>query len=278
MNDFRLSPNGAGDLLQPFFQRPMDTILADPELLVALDNLIVGLESGAHRAAAPGQQGEGWQAVPWIKTAILAGFRSTPEVAMGDGFFDRSAYPPRRLAASDGVRHVPGGSAVRRGAHVAPGVVMMPPSYVNVGAFVGCRTMIDSHVLVGSCAQVGEDVHLSAGVQLGGVLEPAGAVPVVVESGAFVGAQCGIFEGVHVGSRSVLAPGVHLTGSTPLFDLVHETTWKGRVPEGAVVVPGSRPARGSFAEAQGLSVYAPIIVKYRDPATDVATALEEALR
>ena len=266
--------------LKVFFDRPMNTVLADTGLPERLEQVTAGLESGLLRAASP--DGDGWHAVPWVKTAILAGFRSTDVVAMpggaADSFFDRSAFPARRLDASDGVRLVPGGSAVRRGAYLAKGVVVMPPAYVNVGAHVGERTMIDSHVLVGSCAQIGHDVHLSAGAQIGGVLEPPGALPVVVDDWAFIGAQCGVFEGVQVGRRAVLAPGVQLTSSTTIYDLVLETTWSGRVPSGAVVVPGTRPATGSFAEAHGLTLYAPVIVKYRDQSTDAATALEVALR
>lgn len=272
--------------LRDYFDRPFDRILDDPSLPAALDQVLDGLERGEIRAAVrrshPGDGGDfnPWAAVPWVKTAVLAAFRSSPTIAMDPRgrAFDRAAFPVRRLSLEDEVRWVPGGSAVRRGAHLAPGVVMMPPSYVNVGAFVGARTMIDSHVLVGSCAQIGADVHLSAGVQVGGVLEPPGAVPVVVEDGAFLGAQCGVFEGVRVGARAVLAPGVQLTASTDLYDLVEETTRRATVPAGAVVVPGSRPAGGAFAEARGLAVYAPVIIKYRDASTDVATALEGALR
>ncbi|MEI6876069.1 MAG: 2,3,4,5-tetrahydropyridine-2,6-dicarboxylate N-succinyltransferase, partial [Spirochaetota bacterium] len=183
---------------------------------------------------------------------------------------------PETLASN--VRLVPGGSSIRRGAYVAPGVVMMPPAYINVGAWVGAGTMVDSHALVGSCAQIGERVHLSAAAQVGGVLEPAGARPVVVEDDCFVGALSGLFEGVVVRRRAVLAPGVILTGSTVLFDLVKGRELRGEVPEGAVVVPGSRPARGDYATTRGICLYAPCIVKYRDADTNAATALEEALR
>ncbi|MDA8020012.1 MAG: 2,3,4,5-tetrahydropyridine-2,6-dicarboxylate N-succinyltransferase [Thermoanaerobaculia bacterium] len=267
--------------LKTFFSRPMEEILVDADLVPALEAVTAQLESGDLRSAEP--DADGWQAIPWIKTAILAGFRSSEIVrieggAVGGPAFDRAAFPARRLEESAGVRLVPGGSAVRRGAYLAPGVVVMPPAYVNVGAHVGERTMVDSHVLVGSCAQIGRDVHLSAGVQVGGVLEPAGALPVIVEDRAFLGAQSGVFEGVQIGRRAVLAPGVQLTRSTTLYDLVLETTWQGRVPNGAVVVPGSRPATGAFAESNGLTLYAPVVVKYRDASTDAATALEEALR
>jgi len=216
-----------------------------------------------------------------VKTAILAGFRSTTtqEVPGWQGpCFDRTAYPPRAFTLEDGVRLVPGGSAARRGAYVAPGVVIMPPAYINVGAFVDEGTMVDSHALVGSCAQIGKRVHLSAAAQVGGVLEPAGARPVVVEDEAFVGGLCGLFEGVVVKRRAVLASGVVLTASTRIFDLVNERELTGVVPEGAVVVPGTRPASGAYALNKRLSLSAPCIVKYRDDKTDVSTALEEALR
>lgn len=269
--------------LEAFYQRSDREALADRDFVAAHGALIQLLEAGELRAAQRTEAGA-WEAVAWVKRAILLGFRGfeLEEVdgAPGSGgpSFDRGAYLPRRLRLEDRVRMVPGGSAVRRGAHVAAGVVIMPPAYINVGAWVGTATMIDSHVLVGSCAQVGAGVHLSAGVQLGGVLEPAGSRPVVVEDGAFLGAQSGVFEGVVVGERAVLAPGVSLTGSTVIFDLVQDMTRRGRVPAGAVVVPGTRPARGAYAESQGLALYAPVIVKYRDATTDAATALEESLR
>jgi len=266
--------------LQSFYSRPMEAILADPRLTEVFSEFLDGLESGALRAASPDAQGA-WHANAWVKTAILAGFRSTPTVAVGGWpgpCYDRAAYPPRAFVLGDGVRLVPGGSAVRRGAYVAPGVVMMPPAYVNVGAFVDEGTMVDSHALVGSCAQIGKRVHLSAAAQVGGVLEPAGALPVVVEDDAFVGGLCGLFEGVVVRRRAVLAPGVLLTASTRIFDLVNERELTRVVPEGAVVVPGTRPASGVFALNKRLCVSAPCIVKYRDDKTAASTALEEALR
>jgi len=266
--------------LQAFYTRPMEAILADPRLAEVFSEFLDGLESGALRAASMDAQGV-WHANAWVKTAILAGFRSTPTVEVGSWpgpCFDRAAYPPRAFVLADGVRVVPGGSAVRRGAYVAQGVVMMPPAYVNVGAFVDEGTMVDSHALVGSCAQIGKRVHLSAAAQIGGVLEPAGALPVVVEDEAFVGGLVGLFEGVIIRSRAVLAPGVLLTASTKIYDLVHGRELVREVPEGAVVVPGTRPASGDYARAAGLSLSAPCIVKYRDPRTDAATALEEALR
>lgn len=242
--------------------------------------LLDALESGEVRAATRDAEGT-WHADPWVKEGILAAFRLSEVVAVPGwpgGARDKELLLPRDPGPADGVRLVPGGSAVRRGAHLGAGVVVMPPSYVNVGARVGVGSMVDSHVLVGSCAQVGQRVHLSAGVQLGGVLEPVGALPVVVEDDAFVGAQCGLFEGVVVRSGAVLAPGTLLTSATVVHDLVHGRAVTGEVPAGAVVVPGSRPARGDYAAAQGISLYAPCIVKYRDAGTDAATSLEEALR
>ncbi len=266
--------------LQAFYQRPMETILADPALPEAHADLLLALELGAARAAEPDGDGA-WHANFWVKTAILAGFRST-RTALVPGWpspaFDRTAFPPRDFSLADGVRMVPGGSSVRRGAFLAPGVVIMPPAYVNVGAYVGAGTMVDSHALVGSCAQIGQRVHLSAAAQVGGVLEPAGAVPVVVEDDAFVGGLCGLFEGVIVRRRAVLAPGELLTATTRIYDLVHGRELTREVPEGAVVVPGSRPASGAWAKAAGLALAAPCIVKYRDGRTDAATTLEEALR
>jgi 2,3,4,5-tetrahydropyridine-2-carboxylate N-succinyltransferase len=229
-----------------------------------------------------------WRVHAWVKRAILLGFRMGTLVEMSEGrtlrFFDKDTWPVKPLAVGDGVRVVPGGSAIRDGAYVAPGVVCMPPMYVNVGAYVDEGTMIDSHVLVGSCAQIGKRVHLSAAAQIGGVLEPAGALPVIVEDDVLVGGGCGVYEGTIVRRGAVLAAGTILTGSTPVFDLVKGATYRRtaeaslEIPAGAVVVPGSRPAAGERAAALGLSVYAPVIVKYRDAKTSAATALEEALR
>lgn len=252
---------------------------SERETLERVEELLAGLEDGSVRAATRDADGT-WHAHPWVKRGILAAFRHSETVEMDwpGGAVDRSLVPARRLGLADGVRVVPGGTSVRRGAHLAPGVVVMPPSYVNVGAHVGAGSMVDSHVLVGSCAQVGTGVHLSTAVQLGGVLEPVGARPVVVEDDVFVGAQCGLYEGVVVRSGAVLAPGVSLTSSTTVYDLVEQREVRGEVPAGAVVVPGSRPARGDYADVLGLSLYAPVIVKYRDASTDAATTLEDALR
>ena len=219
-----------GDL-ESFFCRAAEVVLADAAWPAAHASLLAALESGRLRAADRVELGD-WVARAWVKQAILIGFRGTslatyPDPGATGDFVDKTAFPPRRFELADGVRFVPGGSGVRRGAHLAPGVVVMPPAYVNVGAFVDRGTMIDSHVLVGSCAQIGRRVHLSAGAQIGGVLEPAGARPVVVEDEAFVGGLAGLFEGVVVRRRAVIASGVVLTASTPVFDLVRERIWSG---------------------------------------------------
>ncbi len=268
------------ELLRAFFDRPVEAYAEAPECPAMHQILLACLEAGTVRAATRGADGV-WRANTWVKHAILCGFRRTSLTEMeGPGFpmFDKTAYPPRHFSLPDGVRLVPGGSAVRRGAHVAKGVVIVPPAYINVGAFVDEGTMVDSHALVGSCAQIGKRVHLSAAAQVGGVLEPAGARPVVVEDDAFVGGLVGLFEGIVIRRRAVLASGVVLTGSTVIHDLVQGRELRQEVPEGAVVVPGSRPASGDYAKARGLQVSAPCIVKYRDERTDAATALEQALR
>ncbi len=267
--------------LLEFYSRGDEELAGDPGWETAHEALLTALESGALRAAERGPDGS-WGAVEWVKRAILVGFRRSTTVAVGvaagTAFFDRAAYPARTLGLEDGVRLVPGGSSIRRGAHVAAGTVVMPPAYVNVGAFVGAGSMVDSHALVGSCAQVGQRVHLSAGAQLGGVLEPVHAKPVVIEDDVFVGALVGVFEGVVVRERAVLAAGVVLTAATVVYDLVEERELRGEIPPGAVVVPGSRPARGAFAREHGLQLAAPVVVKYRDERTAAATVLEEALR
>lgn len=238
------------------------------------------LESGEAVSAERAPDGS-WRAVPWVKRGILAGFKAAPIVpfpAWPGGARDKASYPPREIGEAEGVRLVPGGTSVRRGARLGRDVVVMPPAFINVGAWIGDGTMVDSHALVGSCAHIGAGVHLSAGVQIGGVLEPAGARPVVVEDGAFVGALAALLEGVVVRERAVIAPGTILSAGLPIYDLVHGRILRGEVPAGAVVVPGSRPAAGAFAESQGLRLAAPCIVKYRDAKTDAALALEEALR
>lgn len=265
--------------LRAFYDRPHTDAAADARLDEMHAALLKALESGAIRAAEPAA--DGWVVNAWVKNAILAGFRGTPTIempGMGFSFVDKAGYPPRSFVLKDGVRVVPGGSTVRRGAFIGKHVVVMPPAFVNVGAFVDEGTMIDSHALVGSCAQIGKRVHLSAGAQIGGVLEPAGARPVVIEDDAFVGGLAGVFEGVVVRKRAVLASGVILGASTTIFDLVEKRELRGEVPKNAVVVPGSRPASGGFARDAGIQLSTPVIVKYRDSKTNAATALEEALR
>jgi len=245
------------------------------------------LSCGEIRAARRGPDGT-WHAESWVKQGILLGFRMGTLVDLSVDetlrFYDKDTFPVRRTTLAERVRIVPGGSTIRDGAYVAPGVVCMPPMYVNVGAYVDEGTLIDSHALVGSCAQIGKRVHLSAAAQIGGVLEPVGAVPVVIEDDVLVGGGCGVYEGTLVRERAVLAAGTILTGSTPIYDLVNERVLRRpaggvlEVPAGAVVVPGSRAAKGNFAAAEHLALYAPVIVKYRDARTDAATALEEALR
>ena len=272
---------------------PSGTALpADAEGIVM--QLLALLERGDVRAAERGSDGA-WTAVPWVKRGILLGFRAGRVVAMPDegresdvdapaAFFDKHLFPPRALTLRNGVRVVPGGTSVRRGAYLAPGVVCMPPAYVNVGAYVGAGTMIDSHALVGSCAQIGERVHLSAAAQIGGVLEPVNAAPVVIENDAIIGGNCGVYEGTIVRARAVLGAGVVLTRGTPVFDLVRERVYRAEgghpleIPEGAVVVPGARSIRGDWAASEGLALQTPVIVKYRDEKTDLATALEQWLR
>jgi 2,3,4,5-tetrahydropyridine-2-carboxylate N-succinyltransferase len=259
----------------------------EAEVRHAVNDLLDALNTGAARAAAPDADGV-WHAHSWVKQGILLGFQigamedySTPAFP----FFDKDTYPLKPLTMADGVRLVPGGSSIRTGAYVAPGVVCMPPMYINVGAYVDEGSMVDSHALVGSCAQIGKHVHLSAAAQIGGVLEPVHATPVVVEDDVFIGGGCGLYEGCIVRSGAVLAPDVTLTASTRLYDLVNETVITStddqplEVPERAVVVPGSRQVQGSdFAAEHGLALYAPLIVKYRDEKTDAATVLEDALR
>lgn len=252
----------------------------------AVADLLAALEAGEVRAASRGDDGR-WAANAWVKQGILLGFRVGGIVDMSAppfSFFDKDTYPARAFTGADGVRIVPGGSTVRRGAYVAPGVVCMPPMYVNVGAWVGAGTMVDSHALVGSCAQIGERVHLSAAAQIGGVLEPVGAAPVVIEDDVFVGGGAGVYEGTVVRAGAVLAAGVILTRGSRVYDLVNETVLGAsaehplEIPAGAVVVPGARAVAGDFGREHGLSVAAPMIVKYRDARTDASTTLEDALR
>ncbi len=257
----------------------------DRELFEEFKN---ALRRGIVRAAERDESGE-WHTNRWVKQGILVGFRMGKMAIMSSPsdtfrFFDKETYPLRPMSLADGVRVVPGGSTIRDGSYVASGVVCMPPMYVNVGAYVDEGTMIDSHALVGSCAQIGKRVHLSAAAQIGGVLEPVGAMPVIIEDDVLVGGNTGVYEGTIVRERAVLASGVILTKSTPVFDLVNETVLKSEggkpleIPADAVVVQGSRNISSGFGKENGLSLYAPVIVKYRDDKTDASTQLEDYLR
>lgn len=254
-----------------------------------LAEFLNALESGEVRAVWPDPQAStGWRVERWVKEGILAAFALSEELDLPVGpfvFRDRNLLLPRE-SLPPGIRVVPGGTAVRRGTYLGPGVVIMPPAYVNVGAFVDAGTLVDSHALVGSCAQVGKRVHLSAAAQIGGVLEPVGALPVIVEDEVFVGGGVGLYEGVLVRRRAVLAAGVVLTASSRVYDLMQGEVHRADpeagdplvIPEGAVVVMGSRPAPGPFAQEEGLSIATPLIVKIRDERTEARTALEEVLR
>ncbi len=244
------------------------------------------LNRGEIRAAERSTDGT-WTVNSWVKQGILVGFRMGSLTDMSAAplrFFDKDTYPTRPTSVDDNIRIVPGGSSIRDGAYIASGVVCMPPMYVNVGAYVDEGTMIDSHALVGSCAQIGKRVHLSAAAQIGGVLEPVGAVPVIIEDDVLVGGGCGVYEGTIVRERAVLAAGTILTGSTPVYDLAREMIYQKapdrplEIPAGAVVVPGSRNVRGETGRAWGLALYAPVIVKYRDEKTDRSVQLEDYLR
>jgi 2,3,4,5-tetrahydropyridine-2-carboxylate N-succinyltransferase len=253
----------------------------------AFETLKTELNAGRTRAAEPHGDGR-WTVNAWVKQGILLGFRLGRLAPAAEGgpfpFFDKDTYPLRPIRPEDGIRIVPGGSSIRDGSYLAPGVVCLPPMFVNVGAYVDQGTMIDSHALVGSCAQIGRRVHLSAGAQIGGVLEPAGALPVIVEDDVVVGGNCGVYEGTIVRQGAVLAPGTILSGGTVVVDLVRNQTLRREgdrpleIPAGAVVVPGTRPVRGGTGRDLGISLYAPIIVKYRDEKTELAVRLEELLR
>lgn len=251
-----------------------------------LDSFLLALEQGLLRTASRDASGT-WRVEPRIKQGILLGFRLGDIVAMGDAalpFADKDTFPVQTFGPERKVRVVPGGSSVRRGAYVAPTVTIMPPAYINVGTYVDEGTMVDSHALVGSCAQIGKRVHLSAAAQIGGVLEPIGAMPVIVEDDVFVGGNTGIYEGTIVRERAVIGAGVILTSSVQVYDLPNQRVLSAskdsplEIPAGAVVVPGARPARGEFAKEHGISLSTPVIVKYRDEKTDSKAALEGALR
>lgn len=256
------------------------------EAIRVINFLLTALEKGEVRSAERDDMGV-WRANEWVKRGILEAFRHGQLQDFASGalsFVDKDTIPPRKFRKAEGIRIVPGGSSIRRGAHIGEGVVMMPPAYVNVGASVGKDTMIDSHALVGSCAQIGKRCHLSAAAQIGGVLEPIGQTPVVIEDDVVVGGNAGIYEGTVVRSKAVIGAGVVITGSTPVYDLVRGQIYRKteesslEIPYGAVVISGTRPMKGDFAEEHRLSVMTPVIVKYRDDKTDAATALEDALR
>ena len=254
--------------------------------LVEFNKVLDALEKGELRVAE--KVNGTWKVNQWVKEVILAGFKLGAVTDMSEGqfsFFDKDTFPVRKFEAADGVRIVPGGSSIRRGAYLAPGSIVMPPAYVNVGAYVGEGTMVDSHVTIGSCAQVGRNIHISASTQIGGVLEPAGALPTIIEDGAFVGGNCGIYEGTIVEEGAVIASGVVITSSTAIFDTTTGEFIKrnadGRivVPRNAVVVSGSKPIiRDSKPLASGVHLYCPVIVKYRDEKTAGSVHLEDMLR
>ena len=253
--------------------------------MMGFEEVVGALEEGRVRVAE--KTADGWKVNAWVKEAILEGFRLGKLVDMSKeeySFFDKDTLTLRRFSLDDKVRIVPGGSSVRRGSYLAPSVIMMPPAYVNIGAYVDAGTMIDSHALVGSCAQVGKNVHISAGTQIGGVLEPAGALPVIIEDNAFIGGNCGIYEGTLVGESAVIGSGVILSKGTALYDattgefIPKSPSGQTVVPSGAVVVPGSRPIVKGPGKEDGIHVSTPVIVKYRDGRTEASVELETLLR
>ena len=269
--------------------------IGDPAAMTAFLSLREALERGQVRSASPDPASPtGWRVNPWVKQGILLGFRlgTLEEMPAGGPTFpvgtlvyvDKHTYPARHFTAADGIRLVPGGSSVRAGAYLARSVVCMPPMYVNAGAYIDEGTMVDSHALVGSCAQIGKRVHLSAAAQIGGVLEPVNASPVVIEDDVLVGGNCGVYEGAIVRKGAVLAAGTILTRGTPVFNLVNGEVLRATdelpliIPENAVVVPGSRAVTKGKGQAWGLSLYAAVIVKYRDDKTSLSTTLEDLLR
>ena len=258
-----------------------------PAAMSAFEELLAALEWGEIRAAELDPESPtGWRVNAWVKQGILLGFRLGHLVPSGDGLpcIDKHTYPVRRFKPEDGIRVVIGGSSIRAGAYLAKGVICAPPMYINTGAYVDEGTMIDSHALVGSCAQVGKRVHLSAASQLGGVLEPINASPVILEDDVLVGGNCGVYEGTVVRRRAVLAAGTILTRGTPVYDVPNGVVHRASaempliIPEGAVVVPGARAVSKGKGQDWVLSLYTPIIVKYRDEKTDLSTALEDLLR
>ncbi len=256
------------------------------EARIIFEEFKVKVNSGEIRSAE--KVGDSWKVNLWVKKGILVGFRlgKLVDLSINENFrfIDKDTFPLKKITLEDKIRQVPGGSSIRDGAFVGESVTLMPPMYINVGAYVDEGTMIDSHALVGSCAQVGKRVHVSAAAQIGGVLEPIGAMPVIIEDDVFVGGNTGIYEGAIIKSRAVIASGVILTGSTKVYDLVNETVISASqesplvIPENAVVVSGSRPAKSRFAKENGIQIYTPVIIKYRDNKTDASTVLEDSLR
>ncbi len=248
------------------------------------------LNSGAVRSAEPDSSARsGWRVNAWVKKGVLLGFRMGAVVDMSvdaarQPFLDKATFPVKQFSTSDGVRIVPGGSSIRDGCFVGRGVTCMPPMYINVGSWVGDGTMIDSHALVGSCAQIGKNCHISAAAQIGGVLEPVGALPVIIEDDVLVGGNCGVYEGTVVKRRAVLGSGTILTRSTPVYDIVRGEVYSATddeplmIPEDAVVVAGSRAITHGPGKEWGVSLYTPVIVKYRDSKTDAKIQLEDLLR
>jgi 2,3,4,5-tetrahydropyridine-2-carboxylate N-succinyltransferase len=277
------------EAVEHFFAQGAQAI-GDAEALKVFLELRKELEAGRVRAAEPdAATALGWRVNAWVKRGILLGFRLGQMVDLSSGgealsFVDKATYPARRFTPQDGVRVVPGGSSVRSGAYVASGVVCMPPMYINAGAYVDEGTMVDSHALVGSCAQIGKRVHLSAAAQIGGVLEPVNASPVIIEDDVLVGGNTGVYEGTVVRSRAVLAAGTVLTRGTPVYDVVRGEIYRATaqtpliIPSGAVVVPGSRAVTSGKGKDWGLSLATPVIVKYRDEKTELSLALEDLLR
>ena len=272
--------------IDELFSRRTETY--DHEFFTAFDELKAALNHGRVRAAEPDPNApSGWRVNGWVKKGILLGFRLGRVVNMKPAdsqFRDKHTFPLKHLPDNQNIRVVPGGSSIRDGCYLARNVTCMPPMYINVGAYVDEGTMVDSHALVGSCAQVGKNVHISAAAQIGGVLEPIGALPVIIEDEALVGGNCGVYEGTIVGKGAVLAAGTIITGSTPVYDLVRDTVHRRegdvplRIPDGAVVVPGGRAVTKGRGKELGISLYTPVIIKYRDEKTDQAVRLEELLR
>jgi 2,3,4,5-tetrahydropyridine-2-carboxylate N-succinyltransferase len=257
------------------------------EALAAFDQFKLALGRGEVRAASRQSDGQ-WSVHQWVKRGILLGFRlgGIIDCSINESFrfYDKDTYPLKNIGLHDGVRIVPGGTSIRDGAHLGTGVTIMPPAYINVGAYVDDGTMVDSHALIGSCAQVGKRCHISAAAQIGGVLEPVGAMPVIIEDEVLIGGNCGVYEGAIVRERAILASGVILTAGTPVYDAVRGQVYRRtenqplEIPAGAVVVAGSRAITVGAMKDQGLSVYTPIIIKYRDDKTEASVQLEDFLR